>query len=388
MPPQRLLAPAGTLQADKRPQDARFGYALAAVPDLNHDGFGDAVVGAPLEDGHRGALYVYHGAPGTLLPQYKQVRRDWEVLGGGTTLYEPAVKPPLTSPLSASASRRRRWMPPSAISGAAWTGGWTWTGTGWWTWRWGRRGQPCCCGESWGRGHVVGTERGHRGATLLRPAWHLPHRPVPQFPLATRRRAWGWGRDGRGVTLSPRCQLPPHRPGHHVADGGTGGHQRHPAELPARRHRRRLPAGQGLLPRRDPCPGPAGQGHRWVLGTGRGGGTEHPRVSPEHPRVSVDVPGAPTRLPRSIPGVSPTPRVSPGADPRPCPHPELRFNVSLEEGAPGARAAFDSGARRLLQRHLELSPGRASCLRFPFHVLVSRGRTLPGARVAPAAPRG
>ncbi|NXW47964.1 ITA11 protein, partial [Nyctiprogne leucopyga] len=70
--PQRLLAPAGTLQADKRPQDARFGFAMAAVPDLNHDGFNDAVVGAPLEDGHRGAVYVYHGAPGTLLPRYKQ----------------------------------------------------------------------------------------------------------------------------------------------------------------------------------------------------------------------------------------------------------------------------------------------------------------------------
>lgn len=353
MPPQRLLAPAGTLQADKRPQDARFGYALAAVPDLNHDGFGDAVVGAPLEDGHRGALYVYHGAPGTLLPQYKQVRRDWEVLGGGTTLYEPAVKPALTSPLSASASRRRRWMPPSAISGAAWTGGWTWTGTGWWTWRWGRRGRPCCCGESWGRGHAAGTERGHRGATLLRPAWHLPRRPVPQFPLATRRRAWGWGRDGRGVTLSPRCQLPPHRPGHHVADGGTGGHQRHPAELPARRHRRRLPAGQGLLPRRDPCPGPAGQGHRWVLGTGRGGGTEHPRVS-------VDVPGAPTRLPRSIPGASlgcPQPHGCPQAlTPVPVPTQSSGSTSPWRRGrrglgppstrAPGACCSVTSSCRR------------------------------------------
>ncbi|NXJ56028.1 ITA10 protein, partial [Spizaetus tyrannus] len=72
VPLQRLLAPAGTLHANKKPQDSRFGYALAAVPDLNHDGFNDVVVGAPLEDGHRGAVYVYHGAPGTLLPNYKQ----------------------------------------------------------------------------------------------------------------------------------------------------------------------------------------------------------------------------------------------------------------------------------------------------------------------------
>ncbi|KAM4644554.1 integrin alpha-10 [Amazona ochrocephala] len=69
---QRLLAPAGTLRAGPRPQDSRFGYSMAAVPDLNHDGFNDAAVGAPLEDGHRGAVYIYHGAAGTLLPRYTQ----------------------------------------------------------------------------------------------------------------------------------------------------------------------------------------------------------------------------------------------------------------------------------------------------------------------------
>uniref|UniRef100_A0A665TRY0 Integrin, alpha 10 n=1 Tax=Echeneis naucrates TaxID=173247 RepID=A0A665TRY0_ECHNA len=51
----------GTLKSDKKSQDARFGYALAAAPDLNHDGFTDLLVGAPLEDEHRGAIYVYHG---------------------------------------------------------------------------------------------------------------------------------------------------------------------------------------------------------------------------------------------------------------------------------------------------------------------------------------
>ncbi|NWX11048.1 ITA10 protein, partial [Caloenas nicobarica] len=70
--PQRLLSPAGTLRPEPRPQDSRFGFAMAALPDLNHDGLGDAAVGAPLEGGHRGALYIFHGAPGTLLPQYKQ----------------------------------------------------------------------------------------------------------------------------------------------------------------------------------------------------------------------------------------------------------------------------------------------------------------------------
>ncbi|XP_026512070.1 integrin alpha-10 [Terrapene carolina triunguis] len=69
---QRLLMFNGTLHAEKKPQDSRFGYSLAAVPDLNHDGFNDVVVGAPLEDGHRGAVYVYHGSRGTILPQYQQ----------------------------------------------------------------------------------------------------------------------------------------------------------------------------------------------------------------------------------------------------------------------------------------------------------------------------
>ncbi|XP_031230758.1 integrin alpha-10 isoform X1 [Mastomys coucha] len=57
---QNLLMLQGTLQPD-RSQDSRFGFAMAALPDLNHDGFTDVAVGAPLEDGHQGALYLYHG---------------------------------------------------------------------------------------------------------------------------------------------------------------------------------------------------------------------------------------------------------------------------------------------------------------------------------------
>ncbi|XP_055459790.1 integrin alpha-10 [Psammomys obesus] len=56
-----LLMLQGTLQPE-RSQDSRFGFAMAALPDLNHDGFADVAVGAPLEDGHQGALYLYHGA--------------------------------------------------------------------------------------------------------------------------------------------------------------------------------------------------------------------------------------------------------------------------------------------------------------------------------------
>ncbi|RMC22759.1 hypothetical protein DUI87_00241 [Hirundo rustica rustica] len=51
---------------------------------------------------------------------------------------------------------------------------------------------------------------------------------------------------------------------------------------------------------------------------------------------------------------------------------DLRYNVSLEERTPGSRAAFDAGGRRLLRhRRIALAPGNRSCVRVPFHVLVS-----------------
>ena len=64
--------------------DARFGAALAALPDVNGDGWADAAVGAPLEDGHRGAVYVFHGTAGAVRPRHAQV-------GGGTR--SPAENP-------------------------------------------------------------------------------------------------------------------------------------------------------------------------------------------------------------------------------------------------------------------------------------------------------
>ncbi|XP_009465389.1 PREDICTED: integrin alpha-10 [Nipponia nippon] len=219
VPLQRLLAPAGTLHADKKPQDSRFGYALAAVPDLNHDGFNDVVVGAPLEDGHRGAVYVYHGAPGTLLPHYKQ-RIEAAALGPALSYFGRSVD-----------------------------------------------GQLDLDGDG-----LVDLAVGAQGAAVL-----LRSRQIVQVNTS--------------LTVEPSSinviQKNCHR-------GGTG----------------------AVCLRAKVC----------FRAETRARGQREREI-------------------------------------------ELRYNVSLEERTPGARAAFDSGARRLLQRRLELPLGRQSCVRFPFHVL-------------------
>uniref|UniRef100_A0A8B9QYW6 Integrin subunit alpha 11 n=1 Tax=Anas platyrhynchos TaxID=8839 RepID=A0A8B9QYW6_ANAPL len=53
-------------------QNSRFGSCIAAVPDLNQDSYNDVVVGAPLEDDHQGAIYIFLGFQETVLKKYKQ----------------------------------------------------------------------------------------------------------------------------------------------------------------------------------------------------------------------------------------------------------------------------------------------------------------------------
>ncbi|NWX48452.1 ITA11 protein, partial [Steatornis caripensis] len=53
-------------------QNSRFGSCIAAVPDLNQDSYNDLVVGAPLEDEHQGAIYIFLGYEETVLKKYKQ----------------------------------------------------------------------------------------------------------------------------------------------------------------------------------------------------------------------------------------------------------------------------------------------------------------------------
>lgn len=58
------------------PCGARFGTSIAPVKDLNLDGYNDIVIGAPLEDDHRGAVYVYHGHGNSIKKEYAQVGND------------------------------------------------------------------------------------------------------------------------------------------------------------------------------------------------------------------------------------------------------------------------------------------------------------------------
>uniref|UniRef100_A0A671PS22 Integrin alpha-1-like n=1 Tax=Sinocyclocheilus anshuiensis TaxID=1608454 RepID=A0A671PS22_9TELE len=58
--------------SENEPCGARFGTAIAAVPDLNLDGFSDIVIGSPLENDHRGAVYIYHGSQKSIKEKYVQ----------------------------------------------------------------------------------------------------------------------------------------------------------------------------------------------------------------------------------------------------------------------------------------------------------------------------
>ncbi|XP_066233945.1 integrin alpha-2 isoform X1 [Saccopteryx leptura] len=53
-------------------ENARFGSAIAALSDVNMDGFNDVIVGSPLENQNSGAVYIYNGHEGTIRTKYSQ----------------------------------------------------------------------------------------------------------------------------------------------------------------------------------------------------------------------------------------------------------------------------------------------------------------------------
>ncbi|XP_067431756.1 integrin alpha-M-like [Thunnus thynnus] len=63
----------------------RFGSSLAVLPDLNSDGLNDLAVGAPLENGGQGSIYIFHGETGgggRIHPTYSQRIASSEVQPG------------------------------------------------------------------------------------------------------------------------------------------------------------------------------------------------------------------------------------------------------------------------------------------------------------------
>ena len=53
---------------------ARFGSSLAVLPDLNADNLREVAVGAPLENGGQGSIYIFHGKEGSRVSStYSQV---------------------------------------------------------------------------------------------------------------------------------------------------------------------------------------------------------------------------------------------------------------------------------------------------------------------------
>ncbi|XP_075397140.1 integrin alpha-2 isoform X2 [Tenrec ecaudatus] len=53
-------------------ENARFGSAIAALSDINMDGFNDVIVGSPLEHQNSGAVYIYNGYQSTIRMKYSQ----------------------------------------------------------------------------------------------------------------------------------------------------------------------------------------------------------------------------------------------------------------------------------------------------------------------------
>ncbi|KAM9394050.1 integrin alpha-2 [Pholidichthys leucotaenia] len=67
-----ILNEQGFLSGPLPTEDARFGMAISAIPDLDLDGYNDAVIGAPLEDAGKGVIYIYNGHKKILKKQFSQ----------------------------------------------------------------------------------------------------------------------------------------------------------------------------------------------------------------------------------------------------------------------------------------------------------------------------
>lgn len=70
---KRILDHQKLLEGPQGSENARFGSAIAALADIDLDGFNDVVIGAPLENQNSGAIYIYNGFQKTIRTKYSQV---------------------------------------------------------------------------------------------------------------------------------------------------------------------------------------------------------------------------------------------------------------------------------------------------------------------------
>ncbi|XP_072028875.1 integrin alpha-9-like [Amphiura filiformis] len=64
---------------------ARFGTAIAAIGDVDQDGYNDVAIGAPFEDDGSGAVYIYHGSVLGIRTKYAQRLAGRSVMAGITS---------------------------------------------------------------------------------------------------------------------------------------------------------------------------------------------------------------------------------------------------------------------------------------------------------------
>uniref|UniRef100_A0A3Q3WBF3 VWFA domain-containing protein n=1 Tax=Mola mola TaxID=94237 RepID=A0A3Q3WBF3_MOLML len=67
-----ILSEQGFLSGPSSTENARFGMAISAIPDVDLDGYNDVVVGAPLEDKQKGVIYIYNGEKKMLKKEFSQ----------------------------------------------------------------------------------------------------------------------------------------------------------------------------------------------------------------------------------------------------------------------------------------------------------------------------
>ncbi|XP_051891483.1 integrin alpha-E-like [Pristis pectinata] len=62
--------------------NARFGFAIANIGDINKDGYNDVAIGAPLEEDHCGSIYIFNGKRDGIHKTYSQRIKGKDVMIG------------------------------------------------------------------------------------------------------------------------------------------------------------------------------------------------------------------------------------------------------------------------------------------------------------------